>query len=375
MVMDTVRELTRALAHLLRREHTALAEFLVALADFDRKRLWMDLGYTSLFQFLRAELHLSKAAAQYRKVAAELIQQVPAVADALRDGTLCFTTVIEVARVVTAENWQVLLPRFFSLSRRDAMELVAELQPHPAPPSRTVVTIPAPAPWLVAATVDEAAGLVPALAPATEGKRGSAIRGSPAELTIREAPAPPLRPSRPAEVVPLDADERRLHLTVSKRFLAKLAAATDALGHSHAAASEAEILEAGLDLLLAQAAKRNGLVERPQKTPRSAKPDHVPATVKRAVYLRDSGRCQYRLASGEVCGCTRRLQYDHVIPRALGGPSTVDNVRLVCAPHNLLAARLALGDEVMDRYTSNPRTREQNARRPGRPRDEHADGR
>jgi 5-methylcytosine-specific restriction endonuclease McrA len=326
MVMDTVRELTRALAHLLRREHTALAEFLVALADFDRKRLWMDLGYTSLFQFLRAELHLSKAAAQYRK-------------------------------------------------GRDAMELVAELQPHPAPPSRTVVTIPAPAPWLVAATGDEAAGLVPALAPATEGKRGSAIRGSPAELTIREAPAPPLRPSRPAEVVPLDADERRLHLTVSKRFLAKLAAATDALGHSHAAASEAEILEAGLDLLLAQAAKRNGLVERPQKTPRSAKPDHVPATVKRAVYLRDSGRCQYRLASGEVCGCTRRLQYDHVIPRALGGPSTVDNVRLVCAPHNLLAARLALGDEVMDRYTSNPRTREQNARRPGRPRDEHADGR
>ncbi len=37
--MNTARELTEALASLLRREHDALAEFLVALADFDRRRL------------------------------------------------------------------------------------------------------------------------------------------------------------------------------------------------------------------------------------------------------------------------------------------------------------------------------------------------
>jgi hypothetical protein len=87
--MDTARELTATLADLLRRERTALAEFLVALADFDARRLWVDLGYTSLFHFLRAELHLSKAAAQYRKVAAELLQRVPAVVEPLRAGRLC----------------------------------------------------------------------------------------------------------------------------------------------------------------------------------------------------------------------------------------------------------------------------------------------
>jgi hypothetical protein len=43
-------------------------EFLVALADFDRRRLWLELGHSSLFYFLHRELGLSKGAAFYRCV-------------------------------------------------------------------------------------------------------------------------------------------------------------------------------------------------------------------------------------------------------------------------------------------------------------------
>lgn len=60
--MTTARELSALLADLLRRERAALAEFLLALADFDRQRLWAELGYTSLFWFLHRELGLSKGA-------------------------------------------------------------------------------------------------------------------------------------------------------------------------------------------------------------------------------------------------------------------------------------------------------------------------
>jgi hypothetical protein len=133
------RALSENLAVLLRREHGALAEFLVALSEFDRDRGWAELGHASLFAYLHRELRLSKAAAQYRKTAAELIQQVPAVVEALRSGRLCFTSIIEAARVVTPENWEGVLPRFYGLSRREATEVVAALQPHPAPPSRTVL--------------------------------------------------------------------------------------------------------------------------------------------------------------------------------------------------------------------------------------------
>ncbi len=124
---------------------------------------------------------------------------------------------------------------------------------------------------------------------------------------------------------------------------------------SHPGASAEEILEAGLDLLLEKAAKQRALVEKPRKEPRPSKADHVPAHVKRAVWRRDQGRCQYPLASGGICGSTHRLQLDHVQPLALGGASTIENLRVTCQAHNLLAARLALGNEVMDRYA--PRRR------------------
>ena len=87
--MNTARDFTRRLQDLLRRERLALADFLVAVADFDRRRLWVELGYTSLFYFLHRELGLSKGAAHYRRTAAELIQRFPEIVEPLRDGRLC----------------------------------------------------------------------------------------------------------------------------------------------------------------------------------------------------------------------------------------------------------------------------------------------
>jgi hypothetical protein len=68
-----------------------MAAFLVALADFDDRRLWLKLGYSSLFVFLHRELGLSKGASHFRRVAAELIQRFPEVVEPLRDGRLCIT--------------------------------------------------------------------------------------------------------------------------------------------------------------------------------------------------------------------------------------------------------------------------------------------
>jgi hypothetical protein len=147
-------------------------------------------------------------------------------------------------------------------------------------------------------------------------------------------------------------------VTVSRRFLEKLEAARDALSHARPGAGAEEVLEAGLDLLLERAAKRRGLVKKPRATPPpSSDPEYVPAHVRRAVWHRDAGKCQFRLGSGEICGSTRRLEIDHVVPRALGGPSTVQNCRLTCDVHNQRAARKVLGDACMDRFTRNPRAR------------------
>jgi 5-methylcytosine-specific restriction endonuclease McrA len=74
--------------------------------------------------------------------------------------------------------------------------------------------------------------------------------------------------------------------------------------------------------------------------------------VKRAVWERDGGRCQWPLASGGVCGSTVRVEIDHVVPRARGGPTRVDNLRCLCRRHNDRAAREAFGGAWMDRFTA-----------------------
>ena len=138
--MNDARELASRLHDLLRREQSAMADFLVALADFDRRRLWAELGHTGLFYFLHRELGMSKGAAHYRKTAAELIQRVPELVEPLRDGRICITSIIELAKVLTLENRQEVLPRFFNCSRQEARAVSAELCPAEAAPHRTVVT-------------------------------------------------------------------------------------------------------------------------------------------------------------------------------------------------------------------------------------------
>jgi len=137
--MTHARVLAGRLADLLRREQDAMAEFLVALADFDKRRGWLELGHSSLFYFLHRELGLSKGAAHYRKTAAELVQKFPEIVEALRDGRLCITSIVPLARVLTPENRREMLPKFFQRSKREAMAVAAALQPASAP-HRDVVT-------------------------------------------------------------------------------------------------------------------------------------------------------------------------------------------------------------------------------------------
>jgi 5-methylcytosine-specific restriction endonuclease McrA len=243
---------------------------------------------------------------------------------------LCISSVVELARVITPENSADVLPRFFYLSKQEAKAVAVEICPAAVVPRREVVT------KVVTEVVTEL----------------------PHAPTFHLDETPPHAPSAPAPAeerasfVPLTPNLQRLHMTVSKQFLDKLDAARKGQGHAQPRASAEKVIEAALDLLLAQQAKRRGVVKRPQKNPRPAKnASHIPAAVRRKVWSRDDGKCTWPLDSGGICGSTLRLEIDHVVPRGRGGPSTVDNSRLTCTFHNQLAARQVYGDEWMDRFT------------------------
>jgi len=113
--------------------------------------------------------------------------------------------------------------------------------------------------------------------------------------------------------MPVTAELSRLHVTVSRRFLGKLEAVRAALSYACPGATAEEILEA-LDLVLAQHAKRKGLVA---KDLPPAKPDHVPDHVQRAVWVGDGGpRRVGETAIPRVMLHARRLELDHPHRRA-----------------------------------------------------------
>jgi len=227
-----------------------MADFLVALADFDRQRLWVQLGHSSVFFYLHRDLKLSTGAAHYRKVAAHLIQRFPEVVEPLRAGKLCITSVVQLARVITPENSAEVIPQFFHRSKQEAKAVAVEICPAAVVPRREVVTeLRRAAPFHLGETSSSA---LPALAPAEH----------------RDS------------TEPLTPNLQRLHMTASKGFIEKLEMARKGQGHPQPGASAEKVLEAALDLLLAQQAKRRGEVKKPQQNPRPAKnPGRVPATV------------------------------------------------------------------------------------------------
>ena len=58
-----------------------------------------------------------------------------------------------------------------------------------------------------------------------------------------------------------------------------------------------------------------------------ARREPLPRDIRLSVWRRDRGRCR-------ECGSGFDLQYDHVIPVALGGASSVDNLQLLCGDCN-----------------------------------------
>jgi 5-methylcytosine-specific restriction endonuclease McrA len=53
----------------------------------------------------------------------------------------------------------------------------------------------------------------------------------------------------------------------------------------------------------------------------------IPSDLRRSVFERDGGRCV-------ECGANFDLQYDHILPVARGGATTLENLQLLCADCN-----------------------------------------
>jgi len=305
-------------------ERQATALLIAHLAELDARRLYLAEGYSSLFTYCTAVLRLLEHAAYGRIEAARAARRFPLVLEMLAEGAVTVTTVGLLAPHLTAENHRDLLERARGKSKRAVEELIAGLAPQPPVPA-VVRRLPA-------------AGHHPVSPALLDGAR----EGSPAPLA-----APP--PGRPATVTPLAPQRYKVQFTARAETYEKLRLAQDLLRHQIPDGDLDQVLSRALTALLEQLAREKfAATDRPRGgRPTAPGSRHIPAEVKRAVWLRDGGRCAFVGASGRRCTATGFLEFHHVTPYAVGGESTMDNIQLRCRAHNAYEAELYFGPSAL----------------------------
>ena len=125
----TDEQLLTSVSELARLERRASARLIAALAEVDRRRLYLPLGYASMFAYCTEALHLSEHGAYNRIEAARVGRRFPVVLELLEDGAVTVTTIRLLAPALTAENHEELLAAARHKSRRDVETLLARLRP------------------------------------------------------------------------------------------------------------------------------------------------------------------------------------------------------------------------------------------------------
>jgi hypothetical protein len=366
-------EIVARVKTLVARDRETTAE-IVALAELDTRDVHLREGYQSLFVYCRDALGFSAWEAYNRIEVARAVRRFPVILELLADGSVHLTAVRRLAPHLTLANHLEVLECARGKTKAEVEEIVARLAPRPDVPA-SVRRLPTPEPARVPQSDPMAIG---GSEPTSETQRpGAALTGpgAPAPSPVidraggeQASSADPgsLKDSTierrgtgtaVAAVAPLSPDRYRLQLTINGETLERLRLAKDMLGHALPSGDDAAIIDRALRALIAELARKKFAQTRaPRRAAASTAPAespsdgvrkqatrHVSAAVKRAVWIRDLGRCAFVGASGHRCNERRFVEFHHIDPYALGGEATVDGIQLRCRHHNDYEGRIYFG--------------------------------
>jgi hypothetical protein len=323
-------DLLEAVKRLTACERQATARLIACLMEVDARRLYLGEGCSSLFTYCTQVLHLSEHAAYGRIEAARAARRFPRILTQLADGDITLTAVCLLAPHLTADNHDAVLDAARHKSKREIEQLVAQV--HPRPDVRASVRkLPAPKPAALLDSTDELRCHATNAAKSTESPEVLPTRFLPSKSVPMVAPLAPAR--------------YKVQVTVSRETYEKFRRAQDLLRHTIPDGDPAAIFDRAVTLLVADLERAKlAATARPRRTPTplTEQSRHIPATVKRAVWARDAGRCAFVGTNGR-CIESGFLEFHHVVPYARGGPASVENIELRCAAHNAHEAELCFG--------------------------------
>jgi hypothetical protein len=334
------RELVSRTSRLARDARAATIQLLHHLNEIARRKLYLELGFSSLHDYCVRGLDYSSPSACRRIRAARCIREFPDVLPLLERGELDLGTISLIEPVLTDDNHGAVVARVKGRTYRQVKRVVAEYGQVQVIAHERIEPVRVE----VAATgVDEA------LFDRQVGRampHGAA--GTSASWVVSE-------------------QKTLVQFLASDALFEKYEEVRALLSHSHPDASFAEVL----DVLVGEFIQRHSPAARQRRREaRKARAAggksstvgadggskdagaarHIPAGTRDEVFIRDGGRCTYVAPEGVRCKARHGLQVDHIKPHAAGGGNNASNLRLLCAAHNRLAAEHTLGRHVMAGY-------------------------
>ena len=350
------QDLLARIAALAGKEREACVELVAHLAELDtRASLYAAHGYGTLFNYCREALGLSEDAACNRIGAARACRRFPVILDALASGALSLTSVRMLNPHLTPENHQAVLARASGRSRREIEALVAELAPRPDAPS-SVRKLPGVTP--AARTLPSVTA--PSSSTETQPTIGMALDSAP------PVSAPAALPATRRPIIETTSPQRyRVQFTIGPESHDKLRRLQALLRREIPDGDPGAIFDRAIALLLERVEKQKlGAATKPL-VPRAIRPGadspasgghadgpaassplasrHTASHIRRSAWRDDGGQCAFVSKDGRRCTERAFLEFHHIRPYALGGPTSVDNISLRCRRHNQYEAELVFG--------------------------------
>ena len=309
---------TKRVAELERR---STAELLALLIEVERRALHLTLGYSSMFSYCTRALLLSEQAAFKRITAARAARRYPSILKRLTEGELTLSSIRILAPHLMDENVDGLLEAARHKSTREVEQLIATAHPQPDI-SPSIRSLPVPK-----AAQDTCQAHAPGLLDPEPAD-------GPPSPPVSLVPSPPVTVAR-AMVAPVATRRYLLRVTVGQETHDKLQRTRALLRHAVPDGDLAAILDRALTLLLREAERTKwAATAHPRPSRRASGPSrYVPASVRRAVWVRDAGRCAFVGPDGR-CGESGFVEFHHVVPFSAGGKTDERNLELRCRAHN-----------------------------------------
>ena len=276
---------------LVKKERKTTSEILEHLEEIERRRLFCDLKYSSLFEYCTKELKYSEAQAYRRIDAMRLGKRIPKVKEGISQGELTLTNVNLLSDLFKKTDIK---------DKKRQEKIVLQM-------SNT-------------SKVE------------CERKIKSIKKQEGIKDTVKK------------EIRQKDGEDKiRLHISMNKKTMGKINKLKGLLAHKKNYSTD-ELIDLMADHLIEKLENKKFKAKRNIEKENIKRSRYIKKKVKEEVYLKSNKRCVN-------CGSTFGLEFDHKnTPYAKGGNNNTGNLQLLCRNCNTRKSILEYGQNKMDRF-------------------------